>query len=281
MKSAVADYRYRVLCMRIVPVVGSTVYLTDYVHDLTMGGHIYLSTSGYQFTGLNSTSDFSPSAIDIEGIVGIAGVTRAEVASGLFDGSRCYCFATTWRSPVEDEEPITVGVFGKTTVMDDRYQIAGVSMVDMLTQTVGKSYGAQCPKIFLSQGYAGCMVPSAANTVTGTLSSVSSASIFTDNGRSEASDIFGAGTIQFTSGPNAGLKPLEIKSFGSGTFTTYEPFYYLPVVGNTYVATRGCRKRSVDCKVRWNGTTTFNNIVNFGGFEFIPTGSTYAHVGGT
>lgn len=281
MKSAVADYRYRVLCLRIVPVVGAVVYLTDYVHDLVMSGHTYLTLSGYQFTGLNSPSDFSPSSIDLEGIVGAAGVTRAQVASGLFDGARCYGFATTWKLPVEDEEPLTLGLFGKTTILDDRYRIGGVSLGDTLNRSTGKSYGAQCPKVFLSQTYAGCYVPAAANTVTGALTAVSSANIFTDSGRSEPSDTFGEGTIQFTSGPNAGLKALEIKAYASGVVETYEPFYYLPVIGNTYVMTRGCRKRSLDCKARWNGTTTFNNIVNFGGYEFIPSGSTYAHVGGT
>jgi hypothetical protein len=34
MKSTVADYRYRVLCLRIVPVTGSPIYLTDHPRDL-------------------------------------------------------------------------------------------------------------------------------------------------------------------------------------------------------------------------------------------------------
>ena len=50
--------------------------------------------------------------------------------------------------PVEDEEPINVGIFGKTMLLDDRYQIGGVSLIDALNQTVGKTYGAQCPKTF-------------------------------------------------------------------------------------------------------------------------------------
>ena len=108
-----------------------------------------------------------------------------------------------------------------------------------------------------------------------TLTSVSSASVFTDSARVEADDTFGAGTIQFTSGPNAGLKPLEIKSFAAGVITTFEPFYYLPVVGNSYSMVRGCRKRLSDCQARVGGS----NILNFGGFPYIPTGSTYATVG--
>ena len=51
MKSTVADYRYRVLCMRIVPTTNSPIYLTDYPQNLTVGGHTYLSTAGCEFTG--------------------------------------------------------------------------------------------------------------------------------------------------------------------------------------------------------------------------------------
>ena len=59
MKAAVADYRYRTLCMRIVPVSGSPIYLTDHPRDLVMSGHTYLSTAGYEFTGYSSTAGFS------------------------------------------------------------------------------------------------------------------------------------------------------------------------------------------------------------------------------
>lgn len=275
MKSVVADYRYRVLCLRIVPTVGSPIYLTDYPRDLVMGGHTYLSTSGYEFTGYAGTAGFSPASIDIEGIAGASGVTRAAVGSGLFDGARCYVFATSWAAPVEDQEPVVAGIFGKAALMDDRFHIGGVSLIDALNQTVGQTYGAQCPKVFCGQEYGGCMASLAANTVTGTLTAVTSASVFADSGRGEAADTFGAGTIQFTSGPNAGLKPLEVKSFAAGVFTTFEPFYYLPVSGNAYTAVRGCRKRLSDCQARVGGS----NVLNFGGFPWIPTGSTYATVG--
>ncbi|MBE2260638.1 MAG: DUF2163 domain-containing protein, partial [Rhodobacteraceae bacterium] len=212
MKTVVADYRYRVLCLRIVPVAGSPITLTDHPHDLVMGGQTYLSTSGYQFTGYAATADFSPASIDIEGIAGLAGVSRAAISSGLFDGARCYVFATSWAAPVEDQEPVTAGIFGKATLLDHRYRIGGVSLIDALGQSVGKTYGAQCPKVFCGTGYAGCGVSLAANTVTGTLTHVTSASVFRDAARGEAADTFGAGTIRFTSGPNAGLKALEIKS---------------------------------------------------------------------
>lgn len=278
MKPAVADARYSVLCLRIVPKVGSSIYLTHYPRNLVMNGHTYLSSSGYDFTGYSASASMSPSMIDLEGISELAGIGYDQINSGLFDGARCYLFATTWNNPIEDEEQIVASFLGKTILMDDRYRIEEMSLIDAIGQTVGSTYTVQCPKTFGGQGYAGCMVNLAAsgNTVTGTLSAVASGSQFTDSSRTEGADTFGAGTIAFTTGPNVGLKPLEIKSFSGGVFTTFEPFYYLPVVGNAYVAVRGCRKRLSDCLARAGGS----NVVNFGGFPWIPVGSTYAQVGG-
>ena len=274
MKAVVADYRYRVLCMRIEPISGPASYLTDHVTDLVMSGNTYVSTSGYQFTGYTSGSDFSPASIDIEGIAGVAGIGRAEVSSGVFDGARCYVFATNWNNPFEDDEEVAAGVFGKAEMVDDRYTIRGVSLVDALNQSIGDTYGAQCPKAFGGTEYAGCGVSLAAHTYAGSLTGVTSPSVFEDTSRPELNDFFTAGTIQFTSGPNAGLNPLEIKSFAGWTFTLHDSFYYLPEVGDTYTVIRGCRKTLADC-------AGYTNVVNFGGFLWIPAGSTYAHVGRT
>jgi len=276
MKGTVAAPETRIECLRIEPVSASPIYLTDYPRDLVIGGHTYLSTSGYEFTGYSATADFAPASLDLDGIASAAAISRAAVASGVFDGARCFMFATSWAAPIEDEEPITAGVFGKATLKDDRYQIGGVSLIDALNQVVGDTYGAACPKTFCGQEYAGCMASVAANTVTGTLTHVNSTTAFRDSTRAEAADTFGAGTIQFTSGANAGLKPLEIKAHAAnGTITTFDGTYYLPSVGDAYTMLRGCRKRLIDCQNRVGGS----NVVNFGGFLWIPNGSTYAHVG--
>ena len=273
MKPAVADARFRVICLRIVPLIGSTIYLTHHVRDLVMSGHTYLSSSGYDFTGYTSTASMSPSMIDVQGIAGLAGIGFDEIGSGVFDNARAYLFATTWNSPVEDEEPIVASILGKTTLQDSNYTIEEMALIDALNQSVGKTYTAACPKTFGGTEYGGCNANVASFTVTGTLTGVTSRSIVTDSARAEAADHFGAGTIQFTSGPNAGLKPLEIKSFSSGVIETFEPFYYQPVIGNAYTMIAGCRKRLVDCRDK------FNNVVNAGFFLNIPLSSQYAQVG--
>lgn len=275
MKPAVADHHYRTLCLRIVPKIGSPIYLTHHVRDLSMSGHTYLSSSGYDFTGYSAGTSMSPAMIDLAGISGLAGIDHDEVASGIFDGARAYLFATTWTNPVEDQEPIMASLLGKTTMSDERYQIEDMALIDALNQSVGKTYTAACPKTFGGTEYGGCNKSLASVTVTGTLTGVTSRSIVTDSARAgDAADYYGAGTIQFTGvSANAGLKPLEIKSFSAGVIETFEPFYYTPVVGDTYTMIAGCRKDLVSCRDK------HNNVVNAGFFLNIPLASQYAQVG--
>lgn len=273
MKPTVADRRFRVICLRIEPKTGSPIYLTHHVRDLVMSGHTYLSSSGYDFTGYTSTASMSPSMIDLRGIAGLAGIGFDEIGSGVFDNARAYLFATTWNAPVEDEEEIVASILGKTTLQDSRYTIEEMALIDALNQSVGKTYTAACPKTFGGTEFAGCNANAATFTVTGALTGVTSRSIVTDSARAEAADYFGAGTIEFTSGANAGLKPLEIKSFSAGVIETFEPFYYQPVIGDAYSMIAGCRKRLVDCRDK------FNNVVNAGFFLNIPLSSQYSQVG--
>lgn len=277
MKSVVADYRYRVLCLRIEPVHagGSVIRLTDHPRDLTMSnGQTYLTRSGYEFTGYSSSSGMQASMVDLEGIAGISGVGRDQLMSGAYDGARAYLFATTWRTPTEDQEPMLASILGKVTLLDERYRVEEMALVDALGQTVGDTYTPGCPKRFGGQEFAGCKVALGPITVTGALTHKTSNIVFRDSGRTEAADWFAAGTIRFTSGANAGLPPKEVKRFeADGTVEIFEPFHYAVEIGDEYEMVPGCRKRLQDCRDKWN------NVANFGGFSFVPVGSRYQEVG--
>ena len=273
MKSTVAPYQSAAWCVRIECVNGTTVRLTSYPTDLTMSNAtVYKTDSGYQQTAFASSSSFSPSSIDIDGIASIAGISRDQIASGVLDNARVLVFKCNFFSPVEDYEPVAAGFLGKTTLEDDRYTIQGMSLIDALNQSTGKMYTAACSRTF---GDAGCTKILTDIDVVGAVNVVTSSSVIRDTSRSEAADWFAAGTIQFTSGLNAGLKPLEIKSYAAdGTITTFDPFFYLPQVGDTFVMTPGCRKRLEDCRDKWN------NVINFFGFSNMPTSSSYQQVAG-
>ena len=275
MKSAVADRRYKIHCLRSVPLWGATVYLTDHVRDVVLGANTYKTDSGYQFSGLALEDNMSPGVLDLSGVANIAGIDMDEIVAGVFDDARVYAFATTWNAPVVDEEPLGVAILGKTKLDDDRYTIEMMMLIDALNQTVGKTYTANCQKEFGGTGFAGCQVALGPITVTGTLTDVTSNSIFRDSARAEAEDYFGEGTVAFTTGDNAGLKPIKIKSHAAdGTIEVHEAFHYPVAIGDAYTLVPGCRHRQEDCRDKWS------NVINFGGYSFIATTSTYTQVGG-
>lgn len=271
MKPATADPKYKIHCLRIVPLWGPPVYLTDHPRDLIIGANTYKTDSGYQFTGYAAEGNMAPGVMDLSGIADIAGIGLDQIVSGVFDNARVYLFATTWRNPIVDEEPIGVAFMGKTTLTDKRYTAELMMMIDTLNQSIGKTYTPSCYKKFGGQEFAGCKVALGPLTVTGNLTAITSTSQFVDSARTEAVDYFAEGTIAFTTGANAGLKPQEIKAYAAGgSISTHEAFHYPVAIGDAYSMTPGCRKRLSDCRDKWN------NVVNFGGFSFIPTQSTYA-----
>ena len=275
MKTQVAPYETSALCLRIECTDGTTIRLTNYPVDLKMNnGDVYLSSSGYDFTGFNNNTSMSPSSVDLTGFVGFAGVSWLSISYGVFDNARAYLFAVDWQNPVVDYEPIAASLLGRTTLEDDKYVIEEMTLVDLLGQSVGRTYTAQCDKVFGGQEFAGCKFDVGAVTVVGTVTGVPGVRSIQDTGRAEAADYFAAGTIRFTTGANAGLKPLEIRSYAAdGTVTTFDPFYFTPAIGDQYEMVPGCRKRLEDCRDKWD------NVLNFGGFPDIPQSTEYGKYG--
>ncbi len=272
MKSTVSPYQTSATCVRIECLNGVTVRLTDYPYDLVMSNAaVYKTDYGYEPTAFTASAAFSPSAMDLEGIVSVGGVTRDTLASGVFDNARVYIFKCNYLAPVEDYEPILASMLGKATLMDDKYVIEEMGLVDLLNQSVGQTYAALCTHTF---GDARCGKNLAALTVTGTLTHVTSNYAFRDSARAEAANYFTAGTIAFTSGANAGLNAQEIKIHAAdGSVEIFEPVHYTPAVGDAYSLIPGCRKRKVDCQ-------GWSNVPNAMAFWDIPTGSAYSQIGG-
>ncbi|WP_028627652.1 DUF2163 domain-containing protein [Metapseudomonas resinovorans] len=297
MKAHVADWKTRVYCVRLAALNGTTLRFSAHPTDLPMSNAtVYLTGSGYEFSGLSATSSFSASSVDFAGFVSsaIGQLSREEVASGVWDNARAYVFATSWYIPIEDEEPCAAYTFGKAELVDDRYKIEFMALIDALSQSPGYSYSATCQNVFLDRflGAAdklpytrsGCTGPRSAPDgpdyasllVTGTITSVTDQYYIADSARTEVDDYFGNGAIRFITGANAGLKPLEIKAYTQtgGVIFTQEAWFYMPEVGDQYEMIPGCRKRlTEDCVGKWN------NALNLRGHPHIPAPTQYNEIG--
>lgn len=277
MKSHVVPYETRVQCGRVVCRNGLTVRIAAYPFDLKMSnGAVYQAGSGFEYSGLTAEASFSASVVDLEGFVGYAGITRDMLQSGVFDGAEAYYFYADFLNPVEDDQPHLLAIFGKTTIEDDRYRVEQMALNDLLGQDTTQTHTATCAHVrnFGGQGHGECGVDVPAITVTGTLTHVISDLVIRDSARGEAADRFGAGTIVFTAGANAGLGPIKIRDYAAdGTITLYEPPFYAVTVGTTYSMTPGCRGTIAAC-------ISYGNIARRRGFDWIPLKSTVRAIGG-
>ena len=294
MKAHVADYATRVYCVRIEPANDAPIVrLAGYPVDLVMSsGAVYQTENGYEFSGLGASSTLASSSIDLSGILQIGAVSQDDLASGVYDNARVYLFATSWASPIEDEEPLALMFWGKVDFADEKYRVQLMGAIDALSQSTGRTYAPTCPHTLFDETLDGHVLPWSQSKcigpranpdgprladfkVTGTLTGVTDQYQFTDSARAEAADWFAYGTIRFTTGPNAGLKPIQIKAFtAGGVILLHEAMFYLPQVGDAYEMIPGCRKRlAEDCVGK------YGNGINHGGQTRVPAPSVYSQVG--
>jgi uncharacterized phage protein (TIGR02218 family) len=114
-------------------------------------------------------------------------------------------------------------------------------------------------------GDTGCKMVKADFAVTGTVASATASTITT--ALSQSADYFALGTIEFTSGANAGLKR-SVRGFVGGVFTLSTPLPSVPLAGDTFTANPGCNKSRA--AVNGDCVTKFNNVINFRAFPYIP-----------
>lgn len=295
MKAHVAPWETKVICVRIISTSGDTVRWAAYPTDLIMSnGQVYQAGSGFDWSSYSSTSSASPSNIDLQGVLNssLNMIDRAQIETGRWDNARAYVFATSWANPLEDEEDVSLFIYGKATVLDFTWKVEFMSFSDLLGQSPSNLYSPQCQNILFDETLDGytfpenrtqCMGPRDAPDgprlndykVTGTITAVTNNYQFQDSGRSEVDDWFGEGHLMFITGANAGQKPRQIHVHtAGGQFSVYEPFYYPIAPGDQYVAIPGCRKRrDEDC------LTKFDNVLNIKSHPDLPTPSQYQQQG--
>src|ERR1044071_596488 len=294
MKTVVADYRSIIYAVRIEARGGEVARFVQYPHDLSMtsgsGNFEYNAGSGYDFTSFTTTAGTTPGVVDLRGVLlnAVGYLGRDEVASRVWDGARAYMFATTWASPVEDEEPMGQFLLGKARIEDDKYVFELMQLIDAANQMTGRTVGPLCTWTLFDRTLDGDFLPWHRSRctgprsnpdgpnindflVTGTITSLASQTLLRDENRFEQADWFGAGSIRFTSGANAGLLSEEIKRHyndgagNNGVIELYLPFHYPVQVGDQYEMIPGCRKRrEEDC------IGNYGNGLNHGAFDRVP-----------
>jgi len=79
----------------------------------------------------------------------------------------------------------------------------------------------------------------------------------------ESTSYYQLGEVTFTDGPNEGFRRM-IRSSTAGTYIITNEFPFAISAGDGYIIYPGCDKTGITCR------NIFDNVLNFGGFLFIP-----------
>jgi uncharacterized phage protein (TIGR02218 family) len=186
-------------------------------------------------------------------------ITRADLLTGLWDGSSFELFEANYRSLGDGTNPLLSGINGDVTVNRGSFVVEMRGLTQFLNQPIGIVTSKTCRYLFgVNNGLTSlCPVDLEPLTLEHTVTSAASRQVFTASGAVQAADYYGEGTVEFLTGENAG-RSRRVKAFAAGVFTVDLPFPYEIAATDTFTAVKGCRKRLEDCIA--NGA-----VLDFGG----------------
>lgn len=220
-------------CLRIVLKDGTIYRYNSSLSDLTMNYFnnegvrqiqppvVYQSATGLDFSAVGLDLD-SPGALDLEGSLESLGVTKEQVAQGLFSKARLYVFLTDYTNPTEDDEAIFSGFWGETTIIDGRYVIKFNSLIDTLQVDTSRIISNYCDT---KLGSFRCGVDFSTPPVWQSATSY--------NGHSSLKD--GRNTIRVKSSTDDLIWAIKEEPFVGATSGTLEPNWGAGAFGNTVV----------------------------------------------
>lgn len=234
---------------------------TDCSHDITYSGTIYYAATGHTPSSIKTTSTLSVDNLELQAYLDSSTITESDIQAGLWDYAQVEIMLVNYLSLADGHMMMRKGWMGN--VKTGRYNFIAElrGMMQPLQQTIGRVYAPACDAVL---GDTRCGVTLASYTVTGSVTTATSARQFTDTARTEANGYFDGGLITWTSGLNNTYQ-MEVKtSTSAGVITLQQSMPNATVIGNTYSLSAGCDKLLATCK------TKFNNVVHFRGFPHVP-----------
>jgi uncharacterized phage protein (TIGR02218 family) len=258
----------------------TVLYFTDHDQDVPYGGHLYLSTTGYTPSAVDSSSELNPDNLELAGFLSSPSITEADIHSGIWDYAHIEIAEINYLDETMGKNILRTGTLGQVKGGRTRFTAELRGLMQAYTRTIVRVTTKECTA---DLGDARCKINLALFTINGTVSTVDTTTnqsfTFTGSvGPGTADGYFDGGLVTWLNGRNAGLK-MEVKSYQYSPGSPYpvllvEQMPYPIGPGDTFAMSAGCSKRwDVDCRDK------FNNIINFRGFKDVPGSDAY-QVGG-
>ncbi len=186
---------------------------------------------------------------------------------GLFDGARLVLtrsFSKDWQSASCGSLTLFNGRVAQITVSGSEIAMTINSDLEILnTQMPRNVYMASCRHTLFDGG---CTLNASSFTSSGNTAAGSTTTQISSN-LTQPDGYFALGIMMWTSGANNQIAR-SIKSYVAGNLTVIQPLPLAPSPGDTFTVSAGCDKQQSTC------SSKFSNVLNFGGFPYIPTPET-------
>lgn len=242
----------------IVPVLSSDQYgpiTYSAGHGLTVGD-IEISV------GLDS--DSTEVSVPFTEVVG-----RAAVLARRFNHARVFVFDVDWMDPTPEPLELMAGRIAESRPERDMAVFEIRSAADYWNVTIGSILSPRCRADF---GDEKCRatVTNIQTTVTEVLSNMRF--IVGGLAGSLISDFFRFGQAEFTTGTLAGTWPYEVVTYNgaTGEVEILSPMPGFPAVGDQLLMRNGCSRLKVSADPNIPTCVTYNNVLNFRGFDRVP-----------
>lgn len=244
---------------------GVEAYFTDHDQDITYEGATYKASTGFRRSDVATMHGIAVDDLETEGILDGDQLTARDLRLGLWDDAEVWIGLINWADPSMGQVALRRGHLGEVVLQHNGTWTAELRGLLMRTgQKVLEHYQPTCRADLAD---ARCQVDLSSAGAMGTVTAVTSASVFTADVAASpiAGASFSGGWCTWSTGDNAGAQ-LEVARWDvdTDTLTLFLGAVYPIEVGDTFQLVPGCNKKFTTCR------DVFDNAINFRGEPFLP-----------
>lgn len=263
------DAHYRVWMVRLDlhdgTIIGLTSNSDDVEHDLGDGAGLvtYLAGTGANISDVDLVLGLETSNFEVTGPIADV-VTLDALLGGRFNDAEVRLFQVNPERASFGELAILFGAVTDAQPNGGEFTLEVSGETAKLNATIGRTMSAQCSADF---GDLQCAVvpEELAASVVGVTDDLEFAVSFA--GGPFADGYFNFGKVEFSTGPLAGTRPIQIFTWTSaGDVTLLVPAAEMPELGDALIIKRGCSKLRRHSDTTIPTCTTYDNVARMRAF---------------
>lgn len=252
-----------VRCWRLTRTDGTILRFTESATPIDVQGETFDPTDGMSTSALQQTANLQEQNFEAQGILSATAIDHDDLRAGLYQDCRIDTLLVDWEQP-------ELGSFSSQTFWIEKVTFDGVKwksdiigIAGWMRRNQGSKYTRSCR---FDLGDQDCKVVLVSFTESAAVTGVLSQRIeFNTSVSAQPDDHFTYGQITWTSGANAGvISEVAEHDLLNGRIKLRIATPYDIAASDGFSIIAGCDKQRSTCKDK------FSNLVNHGGFPFIP-----------